>query len=155
MNDSERTLESLNELSTDLWWSWNEIGRRPFAMIDPRLWDSTRHSPKKMLDQSDPARLDIRLQTGEFQQAVERAMTEREKYYERNTWFQRIATEEDRDMQVAYFCSEFAIHESMQQYSGGLGVLAGDHVKSASDLGAVEKRSQDAPGASRSLPKTH
>ena len=135
MNDSERTLESLNELSTDLWWSWNEIGRRPFAMIDPRLWDSTRHSPKKMLDQSDPARLDIRLQTGEFQQAVERAMTEREKYYERNTWFQRIATEEDRDMQVAYFCSEFAIHESMQQYSGGLGVLAGDHVKSASDLG--------------------
>ena len=135
MNDSERTLESLNELSSDLWWSWNEIGRRPFAMIDPRLWDSTRHSPKKMLDQSDPARLDIRLQTGEFQQAVERAMTEREKYYERNTWFQRIATEDDRDMQVAYFCSEFAIHESMQQYSGGLGVLAGDHVKSASDLG--------------------
>ena len=67
MNDSERTLESLNELSTDLWWSWNEIGRRPFAMIDPRLWENTRHSPKKMLTQSDPARLDIRLQAGEFQ----------------------------------------------------------------------------------------
>ena len=135
MNDSERTLESLNELSDDLWWSWNEIGRRPFAMIDPRLWDATRHSPKKMLEQSDPARLDIRLDSQEFQHAVDRAMTEREKYYERNTWFQRIATEDDRDMQVAYFCSEFAIHESMQQYSGGLGVLAGDHVKSASDLG--------------------
>ncbi|MAJ47942.1 MAG: hypothetical protein CBC35_11860 [Planctomycetes bacterium TMED75] len=135
MNDSERTLESLNELSTDLWWSWNEIGRRPFAMIDPRLWENTRHSPKKMLEQSDPARLGIRLQSGEFQHAVERAMAEREKYYERNTWFERIATEDDCDMQVAYFCSEFAIHESMQQYSGGLGVLAGDHVKSASDLG--------------------
>ena len=135
MNDSEWTLESLNELSDDLWWSWNEIGRRPFAMLDPKLWELTRHSPKKLLQQCDPARLLVRTGTPEFQQAVERAMQEREKYYERNTWFQRIATEEDQDLKVAYFCSEFAIHESMQQYSGGLGVLAGDHVKSASDLG--------------------
>ena len=116
-------------------WSWNELGRRPFAMLDPKLWEATRHSPKKLIQQCDPARLSIRANTPEFQQIVERAMVEREKYYERNTWFQRIATEEDTDLQVAYFCSEFAIHESMQQYSGGLGVLAGDHVKSASDLG--------------------
>ena len=135
MNDSERTLESLNELSEDLWWSWNELGRRPFAMLDPKLWEATRHSPKKLIQQCDPARLSMRASTPEFQQIVERAMVEREKYYERNTWFERIATEEDAELQVAYFCSEFAIHESMQQYSGGLGVLAGDHVKSASDLG--------------------
>ena len=135
MNDPEWTLESLKELSEDLWWSWNEIGRRPFAMIDPMLWEATRHSPKKMLLQGDPARLMARLESAEFEQAVARAVTEREKYYERTPWFSRIARSEDRDLQVAYFCSEFAIHESMQQYSGGLGVLAGDHVKSASDLG--------------------
>ena len=135
MNDSERTLQSLQELGNDLWWSWNEIGRRPFAMLDPMLWEATRHAPLTMLQKCDPARMHVRLEDSEFQSTLHKAITAREKYYKTNTWFNRIASNEDKNMLVAYFCSEFAIHESMQQYSGGLGVLAGDHVKSASDLG--------------------
>lgn len=135
MHDSERTLESLEEIANDLWWSWNELGRRPFAMIDPRLWEATRHSPLATLRGCDPSRLTTRLHDANFLHAVEKAKEAREHYYATNTWFNRIAADPKGSMQVAYFCSEFALHESMQQYSGGLGVLAGDHVKSASDLG--------------------
>ena len=88
-----------------------------------------------MLEKCDPAHLAVRLTDPEFQQVAKKAFAAREKYYATNTWFSRIATNGDSNMLVAYFCSEFALHESMQQYSGGLGVLAGDHVKSASDLG--------------------
>ena len=91
-------------------------GATTVAMLDPKLWEATRHSPKKLIQQCTLPTVDSH-DTPEFR--MERAMVEREKYYERNTWFQRIATEEDTT-QVAYFCSEFAIHESMQQYSGGL-----------------------------------
>ncbi|MAB29964.1 MAG: alpha-glucan phosphorylase [Planctomycetaceae bacterium] len=135
MTDSERMLESLNELAHDCWWSWNEIGRRPFAMLDPRLWEATRQSPKKTLNRCDPSRLHTRLNSVEFKQVVEKAIAARQKYYDSRTWFSRISEDDIESFKVAYFCSEFAIHESMQQYSGGLGVLAGDHVKSASDLG--------------------
>lgn len=135
MNDSEWTLESLQEISRDLWWSWNEIGRRPFAMLDPHLWVACRHAPMTMLEKCDPAHMEKRLHDAEFQSVVRKAVATREKYYKTNTWFSRIATNSDSEMLVAYFCSEYALHESMQQYSGGLGVLAGDHVKSASDLG--------------------
>ena len=136
MTDSERTLESLRELANDLWWSWNEIGRRPFAMIDPRLWEATRHAPIRMLQESDPARMNARLDDHDFRQVVQKANAARERYHATNTWFSRVSSNnDDGEMLVAYFCSEYAIHESMQQYSGGLGVLAGDHVKSASDLG--------------------
>lgn len=135
MNDSEWMLESLTELAHDCWWSWNEIGRRPFAMLDPRLWEATRQSPKKTMSRCDPSRLHTRLNSVEFQQVLEKALTVRQKYYDSRTWFSRITEEGIENFKVAYFCSEFAIHESMQQYSGGLGVLAGDHVKSASDLG--------------------
>ena len=135
MTDSERKLESLREIANDLWWSWNEIGRRPFAMIDPRLWEATRHAPVRMLMEAHPARIAARLEDHDFEQVVQKAAAARAKYYETKPWFERVANEDDGRMLVAYFCSEYAIHESMQQYSGGLGVLAGDHVKSASDLG--------------------
>lgn len=135
MTDSERMLGSLNELAHDCWWSWNEIGRRPFAMLDPRLWEATRQSPKKTLNRCDPSRLHMRLNSVEFQQVLEKAISVRQKYYDTRTWFSRISEPGIESFKIAYFCSEFAIHESMQQYSGGLGVLAGDHVKSASDLG--------------------
>jgi len=135
MTDSERTLESLREIANDLWWSWNEIGRRPFAMIDPRLWDATHHAPIEMIDAAHPAQIQARLEDDEFRQTTQKAIAARERYYATNTWFSRVAKNDDAKMLVAYFCSEYAIHESMPQYSGGLGVLAGDHVKSASDLG--------------------
>ena len=135
MTDSERKLESLRDIANDLWWSWNEIGRRPFAMIDPRLWEATRHSPIRILEEADPARIVARVDDHDFNQVTQKAIAARDHYYSTAPWFQRVASNGDEDMLVAYFCSEFAIHESMQQYSGGLGVLAGDHVKSASDLG--------------------
>ena len=126
MNDSERMLESLSELAHDCWWSWNEIGRRPFSMIDPRLWEATMHSPIRMLREVPPALMHSRLEDGDFRQVVQKAHAARERYHGTGTWFSRVAKNGDERMLVAYFCSEYAIHESMPQYSGGLGVLAGD-----------------------------
>jgi starch phosphorylase len=119
----------------NLWWSWNEIGQRPFAALDPVLWESTNRSPLKVLEFVDEARLSAAAADPNFLMALEDARVASVAYLERRPWFARTAKPRDQTVKIAYFCSEFAIHESMQQYSGGLGVLAGDHVKSASDLG--------------------
>ncbi len=119
----------------NLWWSWNEVGQRPFAALDPVLWECTNHSPLRLLDHADDARVSSAAGDPSFLIALEDATVAMVAYMERKPWYARTAKPKDRTLRVAYFCSEFAIHESMQQYSGGLGVLAGDHVKSCSDLG--------------------
>ena len=120
-------------LSHNLWWSWNAQTQRLFASIDPALWEATGHNPIKMLrlledDQREKLSRDDRL--AEHAVRCERQLDE---YLKTPTWFDR--SHRGKEIQVAYFCAEFAIHECLPQYSGGLGVLAGDHVKSASDLG--------------------
>lgn len=127
--------ERLRDLAMNTWWCWNEIGQRPFAALDPVLWESTNHSPLLVLDRVDEARLAAAAQDESFLTALEDARVARVAYLERRSWFGRTSKQREKDLRVAYISSEFAIHESMQQYAGGLGVLAGDHVKSASDLG--------------------
>lgn len=135
ISDPFGTLELLRAIALDMWWSWNEIGQRPFAALDPKLWESTKHSPTGVLKLVDPAVLEAKLADERFRTLVSDADDARRAYYETVTWYEETHDSVRPAMRVAYFCSEFAIHESMQQYAGGLGVLAGDHLKSASDLG--------------------
>jgi starch phosphorylase len=125
----------LERLTQDLWWSWNEIAQRPFAALHPAVWDSSNHDPLTVLRSVDEPVLAARCADETFRDMVRAAVDARKAYHATVPWFERQAFPAAKGLHVAYFCSEYAIHESLQQYSGGLGVLAGDHLKSASDLG--------------------
>ena len=136
MTTTKKTLRKrLTALAQDLRWTWCPQTQRAFAAIDPVLWDATKHAPLEALGRVTEARFEACLENDSFLALVEAAEAARDAYYDAPTWFERSVQSAHPKLKVAYFCSEFAIHESLQQYSGGLGVLAGDHVKSASDLG--------------------
>ena len=125
----------LRELAMNLWWSWNEVAQRPFAALDPVLWHATKRSPLSVLAQVSPATLSAACEEPGFRLALADARAALAAELARDTWWGATHAKRHAHAQIAYFCSEYAIHESIQQYSGGLGVLAGDHLKSASDLG--------------------
>lgn len=125
----------IHALALDLRWTWCPDAQTLFAAIDPLQWEATNHAPLETLRRVPEARLEACAQDPKFVSLLEAAEKANEAYYGAKTWFERSMAKEAPGLKVAYFCSEFAIHESLQQYSGGLGVLAGDHVKSASDLG--------------------
>jgi starch phosphorylase len=135
ISDPFGTLEVLHSLAGDLWFSWNEVARRPFAALDPVLWNSIRSSPTGVLARIDPSVLETKIADERFRSLVADADDARRAYYETAPWYEETHGGMRHPMRVAYFCSEYALHESMPQYAGGLGVLAGDHLKSASDLG--------------------
>ena len=135
VSDPFGTIDALRALAEDCWFSWNEIGQRPFAALSPTLWEATKHSPMGVLTGVDAGVLEAKVADERFRRLVQDAADARRAYYETASWFEETQHTDAQSMRVAYFSSEFAIHESMQQYAGGLGVLAGDHLKSASDLG--------------------
>ena len=131
----DQVISRLLALAEDLAWSWHEVAQRPFAMLDPNAWESTNHAPIDTVLMASAARIAAAGSDEVFLEvltAAEQALTDARKS---RRWFADNHRGRDRRLKVAYYCSEFAIHESMQQYSGGLGVLAGDHIKSAEDLG--------------------
>ncbi len=128
-------LERVRALAMNLWWSWNHDAQRLFASLDPALWEATHHNPIKTLRLLAPERRRTLLEDESFAAHLSRVERELARYLKTPTWFERTHGKKHKDFLVAYFCAEFAVHESLPQYSGGLGVLAGDHVKSASDLG--------------------
>jgi glycogen phosphorylase len=130
-------LARLQELAHDLWWTWNPA-REVFRTLDYALWQQTAHNAVKMLRQmpsealaraaADPAfleRYDAALAALDAMRASGQAG--------RTWWGEHVGSDASRV--VAYFCAEFALHQSLPIYAGGLGVLAGDHCKEASDLG--------------------
>ncbi len=125
----------LRTLSLDLRWTWCPTTQALFAAVDPLQWEATNHAPLEVLKRVSDARLGACAEDPAFAKLLEKAEKAQAAYYSAKTWFERSLSKKAPKLKVAYFCSEFAIHESLQQYSGGLGVLAGDHVKSASDLG--------------------
>jgi starch phosphorylase len=129
----------LRELAMNLWWSWNEVAQRPFAALDPVLWHATKRSPLAVLAQVSPATLAAACEEPGFRLALADARAALAAELARETWWNATHAKKrpntNTETTIAYFCSEYAIHESIQQYSGGLGVLAGDHLKSGSDLG--------------------
>ncbi len=130
-------LRALEPLASNLRWSWDRPTRELFTSIDPRAWDEGNHDPRAVLAQVDPARLEALATDPEFLEQLAAVSSSLDAYLDLPRWFQQLpaAQADPVDGVVAYFSPEFGISEAVPQYSGGLGVLAGDHLKSASDLG--------------------
>jgi len=127
-------IEGLAALATNLWWSWSTDARQVFRKVDEPLWHLTKHNPLELLRRVDPARLAACATDPAFLVLYDRVMDSAVRALTGpNTWFNSHHPELARP--VAYFCAEFGLHNSVPIYSGGLGILAGDHCKAASDLG--------------------
>jgi len=138
MNRSETPvsiLTGLNRLAYNLWWSWNEEAQELFAKIDSTLWKEAGMNPVVFLKRLSREALLEAISREEVVTLYRHVISEFDSYLNpKNTWFSDHYPGW-RDMLVAYFSAEFGLHESIPIYSGGLGVLAGDHCKAASDLG--------------------
>lgn len=126
------TLAGLDELASNLRWSWHEPTRQFFQSIDPLLWDEVGHDPIGMLGAVEPARLDQLAADGQFVDTANELLDDLHRYLTEPRWYQGL---QDAPASIAYFSPEYGIAAALPQYSGGLGILAGDHLKSASDLG--------------------
>lgn len=125
-------MERLRELAYDLWWSWSPLATRLFAWIDPDHWRRYQN-PIQLLINVEPHQWARLLSDPEFIRAYESVVQAFDGYRARPRWF--LPHAEKVNGPIAYFSMEFGIHGSLGVYSGGLGVLAGDHCKAASDLG--------------------
>ncbi|MGY4099797.1 alpha-glucan family phosphorylase [Nocardia sp. R16R-3T] len=126
-------LAALGELSTNLRWSWHWATQDLFAELDPELWRELGHDPVRILGEVPATRLDELAADADYVGRVDAAAADLRDYLTRPGWFQRQSDEPVRG--IAYFSMEFGVTEVLPNYSGGLGILAGDHLKSASDLG--------------------
>ncbi len=139
-------LVALEPLAANLRWSWDRHTQALFAEIDPEQWEAGHHDPRRVLAGVSPQRLEELAEDEGFVTRLASLTSELDTYLTRPGWFHRmldehrVPTVEDgrgvlNGHKVAYFSPEFGISEAIPQYSGGLGVLAGDHIKAASDLG--------------------
>jgi glycogen phosphorylase len=130
-----KRIEHLHDLASNLWWSWNSGAREVFRQLDYPLWRRTHHNPLQMLKIVTPERFQEVSEDSSFLQIYDHAIDRlRRTQSGIRTWWSR----QHPDLQtlsIAYFSAEFALHQSVPLYAGGLGVLAGDHCKEASDLG--------------------
>ena len=128
-------LSGLNELANNLLYTWDRRVRRLFYRLDVGLWESCNHNPKVFLRRIAQEKLDEAVNDNVFLEEYNRVMSSFNTYHNKVVHPDIMAhLDQDQDL-VAYFCAEFGLHESFPIYSGGLGILAGDHCKAASDLG--------------------
>ena len=125
----------IEDVAYNLWWTWNPSARALFKSMDMTLWRETNHNPVRMLGKMRAADLRDRAKDPAFLQAYDSVIAQFEEYTapDRATWFKRSHPEHQG--MIAYYSAEFGVHQSLPIYSGGLGILAGDHCKTASDLG--------------------
>ncbi|WP_188509949.1 alpha-glucan family phosphorylase [Conyzicola nivalis] len=126
------SLGGLEELATNLRWSWHEPTMQLFASIAPAVWDETGRDPIALLGAVERSRLDELAADDDFVARTNGLLGELHTYLSEPRWYQSLP---DAPAAIAYFSPEFGIAAALPQYSGGLGILAGDHLKSASDLG--------------------
>src|SRR5713101_2604370 len=125
----------LTELAYNLWWSWHPQARELFAAIDQTRWSLTAHNPVKLLREVSPERLNALAQDPTFLRRYDAVLMAFDAdLTTQDTWLTRSAREL-AETTIGYFSAEFGIHSSLPIYGGGLGILAGDHCKEASDLG--------------------
>src|SRR5438309_572370 len=127
-------LEPLREMSFHLGWTWEPTARPLFRHLDPELSNRTNHNPVRMLQLSRQSRLEELAQDKTFLRELKQVFEEFEKYLGRHDTYGKRGAANAIKNPIAYFSAEFGFHESIPNYSGGLGILAGDHCKSASDL---------------------
>ena len=124
-------LARLEELANNLWYSWNRPTRDLFARLSSGLWRGTNHSPKAFLKRVDQHRLKGAAEDPIFLDTMDRVLAAYDNYHEAP--LSGNSPLQTTDL-IAYFCAEFGFHESLPIYSGGLGILSGDHCKAASDM---------------------
>ncbi|MDA2895071.1 glycosyltransferase family 1 protein [Mycolicibacterium sp. BiH015] len=130
-------LAALERLSVNLRWSWDKPTQDLFEAIDAPLWAHVGGDPVALLGQVAPARLEELANDESFVRRLDALAADLDNYLTRPLWYQQLADDETADLPrgIAYFSMEFGVAEVLPNYSGGLGILAGDHLKSASDLG--------------------
>lgn len=125
-------LARLDEIANNLWYSWDRPTRTLFARLGQKLWGAVGHSPKAFLKRVDQHRLDEAAEDPVFLGALARVLSSYDTYHD------SLGRDHGPHLEegglIAYFCAEFGFHESLPIYSGGLGILAGDHCKTASDM---------------------
>jgi starch phosphorylase len=130
-----KELECLHTLAKNLLWSWDHEIIELFIRLDPELWERTHHNPTLMLGMIRQERVNTLSRDDAFLAQMDRAFRKFNEYCDAtNTWYDKTHSKSEK-ITFAYFSAEFGLTESLQNYSGGLGVLSGDHLKSASDLG--------------------
>jgi len=130
-------LEPLRKLAYNLYWSWSVEIKDLFRRLDSELWDASRHNPVLMLGTISQERLQAAAEDDGFVAQMDRSTLQLDDYLARRTWYIRhrnIAANAPTEC-YAYYSAEFGLTDCLPIYSGGLGILAGDHLKSASDLG--------------------
>ena len=127
-------LERLRAIAYNLWWSWSPAGEELFLRLDPDLWETVHGNPIELLASVEQPRLDELANDDAFTGQLDTTWQLLDRYMQREGWFAR-SFPEAAGARLAYFSMEYGIHECLPIYSGGLGVLAGDHLKAASDLG--------------------
>lgn len=129
-----KELEKLRDIAYNLYWTWNPDIRELFKRLDRDLWVETNHNPVQMLGLISQGRLSEVAQDDGFRAHLDRAFTNLQQYLSEKTWYERN-NGSHQNFNIVYFSAEFGLTECLQTYSGGLGVLAGDHLKASSDLG--------------------
>lgn len=128
-------LERLKEMANDLMYSWDRSIRSLFHRLDRRVWEGCGHNPKAFLRRVPQHRLDEALNDRSYMEDYRRVTSAYDAYIEHRGRPEVTSLFNQKDDLIAYFCLEFGFHESFPIYSGGLGILAGDHCKAASDVG--------------------
>jgi len=126
-------LKNLIEIAHNYWWCWDRDGKDIFSKIDPKLWNKVTHNPILMINTVDIKRLEELSNDQEYVLFVNSEHERLNKYLTQNRYYQNNYS--DVKGSIVYFSTEYGIHESFPNYSGGLGILSGDHLKSSSDLG--------------------
>ena len=128
-------LKKLEEFSYNLWWSWKPKAQKLFSHLDKDLWCEVKYNPLRLLKEISQNKLNEKNNDTEYIKLFDEVMKEYKQYMSNNdTWFEKKYGKQ-KGFLVAYFCTEFGVHETVPVYSGGLGILAGDHIKTTSDLG--------------------
>lgn len=131
-----QTLQPLEELALNYWWSWAPDGAEVFRDLDSAVWEQCERNPRALLAQAPDLRLAQMAADPMFTERVQQLSNRFEAYLsDPRPWAGlQLSPRVSRENPIAYFCAEYGIHSSLPLYSGGLGILAGDHLKSASDL---------------------
>ena len=130
-----KSINRLDEIANNLWWSWNSEYLRLLKKIDRDLWETVEKNPVKFLKRVSQERLEMAAKDSSFVKEYEKVLKNYEDYMSsKDTWFSKKYPENKNDL-IAYFSAEYGLDETIPIYSGGLGILSGDHLKSASDLG--------------------
>ena len=127
-------LEPLLDIAYNLWWTWHPEAVELFVRLDQQLWNKYNHNPVRMLGNCPQEVLDAAAKDEGYLTSIQRVVQNLDRHLERRPWAVNHQVEL-KDWTIAYFCAEFGLTECLQVYSGGLGCLAGDHLKSAAELG--------------------